>query len=179
MSGAAGSIGSSHFAPPAACSKQDLSEFTELVRQGFPEAVDLDARVLEADLLGLYRIADGRLVAVAALKRPHKQHRRAVFAGAGITGHAVHYELDLGWIFVDAAYRRSGIASRLCRCLLERVPDAGVFATTRPDNVAMIAILHALGLRHAGAPLMHPRRRERLLLFVRPPVPEGLGSGGP
>lgn len=179
MSGTAGPIGSSHLAPPAACSKQDLSEFTQLVRQGFPGAVDLDARILEADLLGLYRIADGRLVAVAALKRPHEQHRRAVFAAAGISGHAAHSELDLGWIFVDAAYRRCGIATHLCRCLLERVPDAGVFATTRPDNVAMIAILRALGLRQSGAPLMHPRRRERLLLFVRPPVPGGIGGGGP
>jgi hypothetical protein len=41
----------------------------------------------------------------------------------------------------------------------------GVFATTRPDNAAMIGILLALGFERVGAPFSHPRRGEELVLF--------------
>jgi GNAT superfamily N-acetyltransferase len=171
VSGAADSIGSLHLAPPAACSKHDLAEFAELVRQGFPGAVNLDARILEADLLGLYRVADGRLVAVAALKRPDEQHRCALFVGAGFAVHAAEYELDLGWIFVDPALRRCGIASHLCSRLLSQVPNTGVFATTRPSNGAMLSILRAHDFTQIGTPFLHPHRKEHLVLFVRPRTP--------
>jgi ribosomal protein S18 acetylase RimI-like enzyme len=167
VNGVAAPRGSLHLTPPAAGSDQDLAAFAELVRLGFPAAEHLDVRIAEARLLALHRTADGRVVAIGALKRPDEQHRRELFAGAGVSVHAAEYELELGWIFVDPAFRRSGIASRLCTQLLMRVPHARVFATTRPSNDAMMSILRAHGFTQLGLPFPHPRRKEHLALFVR------------
>ncbi len=88
-----------------------------------------------------------------------------MFRQAAARQNAAEYPLELGWVFVAPGYRGEGIAERLCRMLMARVPATGVFATTRPDNAAMMTILEALGFARIGAP--YRRGDEELVLFVR------------
>jgi ribosomal protein S18 acetylase RimI-like enzyme len=138
------------------------------VRRGFPAAEDLERRVGEAAMLGFHYQSDHALIAVAALKAPSEKHRERLFGEANASVSAVGYALDLGWVLVEPEHRGNGIASQLCGALLDRVPESHVFATTRPSNDAMIAILRRLGFSRTGVTFPHPQRGEELVLFTRP-----------
>lgn len=160
-------------APPYACSAAQLDAFEHMVREGFAGSdARLSARIRDARWLAFHRIAPATLAAIAALKVPAPEYRDDVFAKAeaGIDPHA--FELELGWVFVLPEQRRQGIAAALCCALLAREPARAVFATTRPDNAAMIGILSALRFERVGKPYPHVRRGEDLSLFVRRPDDE-------
>lgn len=159
-----------HLKEPLTCTEGERREFARLVRQGFEGARSLERRILDARWLGFQYAAGDALAAVAALKAPGERYRDEVFEKADARVSPVGYELELGWVFVLPAHRGNRIAESLCRRLLERVPTSRVFATTRPDNAAMIRILLALGFAQVGEP--YPRRDEQLSLFLR-----SLGSG--
>lgn len=155
--------------PPIDCTDRERREFARLVRQGFPRARNLEARIRDAKWLAFHYAGSGGLTAVAALKAPGERFREDLFRRADAPADAADYELELGWVFVAPAHRGNRIADRLCRLLLANVPTAGVFATTRPGNAAMLRILHALGFARVGRP--YPRRDEELVLLVRPSPP--------
>ncbi len=119
-------------------------------------------------MLAFHRAADASLAAIAGLKTPGRRYRHEVFTKAEARASAIAYELELGWVFVAPGRRREGIGDGLCRRLLARVPEVGVFATTRPDNDPMVRILVGLGFRRVGRAYPHVRRNEDLVLFLRP-----------
>jgi ribosomal protein S18 acetylase RimI-like enzyme len=161
--------GTTHLEEPGAYSDVQRREFERLVRQGFDGSdASLPDRIRDAELLALHYAADDALAAVAALKTPDERYRNDLFKRAEARVNPVDYALELGWVFVVPAHRGSRIGERLCRMLLERASASGVFATTRPDNQAMITILETLGFARIGGPYRHSRRNEELALFVRP-----------
>jgi len=165
QSGGTSSHGTISCKEPVACTERERQDFARLVRQGFENtSADLDTRIRSAGCLAFYWEGD-TLGAIAALKGPPAQYRATVFRQAAARQNAAEYPLELGWVFVAPGYRGEGIADRLCRMLMARVPATGVFATTRPDNVAMMTILGALGFARIGAP--YRRGDEELVLFVR------------
>ncbi len=159
--------GTVHCREPSACSEAERWAFSRLVRQGFPAARDLDRRVRAARWLGFHYAPGDALAGVAALKVPSARYRRTMFRRAASPVSPAGCELELGWVFVAPGHRKHGIAAGLCRLLLERVPAAAVFATTRPTNQSMITILRGLGFARVGQHF--PRRGEQLALFVRLP----------
>lgn len=165
--------GTARLDPPDACSAAQLQAFEHMVRKGFEGSdAGLRRRIHDARWLAFHRITPATLAAIAALKAPAPRYRNDIFAraDAGIDPHA--FELELGWVFVIPEQRRRGIAAALCRTLLAREPGRAVFATTRPDNAAMIGILSTLGFVRVGKPYPHVRRGEDLSLFVRRPTDE-------
>jgi len=158
--------GTSRLKEPIACTEGERREFARLVRQGFEGSDEgLDGRIRDAKRLAFYFAAGDILAAVAALKAPNGRYRDDVFKKADAPVSPADYTLELGWVFVVPAHRGNRIAESLCQMLLARVPMSPVFATTRPDNISMIRILHALGFARAGKP--YPRRNEELVLFLR------------
>ncbi len=157
--------GTAYIKEPIACTEWERRAFARLVRQGFPGAEGLDARIRAAKWLAFYYAAGDRLGAIAALKAPSARYREDVFKQADAPVSHYDYKLELGWVFVDPAHRGNRIAESLCQQLLARVPTSCVFATTRPKNSSMIKILNALGFARVGKP--YPRRNERLVLFLR------------
>jgi RimJ/RimL family protein N-acetyltransferase len=166
-------IGSTTLKTPESCDAEERSAFARVLRLGFPAAMHLERRIREAQWLAFQRTTGGALVAVAALKSPSDDHRAGIFAAAAATSHVSECQLDLGWVFVDPAFRCKGIGIHLCRALMRRVPERCVFATTRSDNAAMMRILDTLGFERAGRPFR--RRDEELVLFLGRWVP-GDGS---
>ena len=151
---------------PDECTNGELREFERLVREGFDGSDDsLVSRIGVARCLAYQRALDGRVVAVAGLKRPSKEHTAWVFAEAGAELPPADCGVELGWVYVVPEHQRNRIASKLCRELMKRSPGSCVYATTRPDNVPMIQILLALGFARIGRPFV--RRAEELALFVR------------
>ena len=161
-----------HLKEPLACTEKERRAFADLVRQGFEGSdANLPNRIRDAKCLAFHYAGGDILAAIAGLKVPDELYRDDVFRKAKAPVDYAAYPLELGWIFVVPAYRGSRIGERLCRQLLERAPEASVFATTRPDNSVMIRVLLALGFARAGNPFSHVRRDEELLLFLRPVRP--------
>jgi GNAT superfamily N-acetyltransferase len=153
--------------PPADCSAAERAEFARLVRLGFEGSdAGLDERIRNARWLAFHYAADDTVVAIAGLKVPPGTYRDEVFRQARASAEPAQYRLELGWIFVMPAHRGQGMAGRLCRQLLAREPDAGVFSLTRPVNGPMARILGTLGFMRSGRP--YRRRDHRLVLFLRP-----------
>jgi hypothetical protein len=120
---------------PAFCSKVDLQEFCELVRQGDEvEAQGLEARVKRAKALVFLRV-DGELVGVAALKEPAQTYRDGVFRKALVPGASTICRFELGWVFVLPAHRRKGYSRVLSGAAISQSDREPLFATTRLDNV--------------------------------------------
>lgn len=154
---------------PGACSDAGLREFERLVREGFDGSDEtLPDRIRAARRLAFHRSAEGALSAIAGLKAPGGEYRRAVFEKAGAAGDADDYRLELGWVYVAPEQRGRGLGEDLCRRLLAQARGCGVFATTRPDNAPMIRILLRLGFTRAGEPYPRADRDEQLVLFLLP-----------
>ena len=161
---------------PIACTDAERREFERLVRQGFAGSDEgLPGRIRDAQWLAFHYAADDTLAAIAGLKAPGEQYRDEVFQQSAGGVRPVDHELELGWVFVLPTHRGNRIGARLCRMLLAREPESGVFATTRPDNDVMIKILGALGFSQTGKPYPHARRNEDLVLFLRSAPVEGTG----
>ena len=105
-------------------------------------------------------------MAIAALKSPDDQYRHDVFKWADSPESYAYYAVELGWVYVEPAYRGSRIATRLCKALSSIVTIDAVFATTRVDNTAMNRALLTCGFEKVGTP--YPYRGEQLGLYLRP-----------
>lgn len=154
---------------PADCSDEELRAFERAVREAFAGSDDgLPDRIRSARSLAFRYAADGALAAVAALKEPDGDYRREVFRKAEASVDPEGFVLELGWVWVAPEHRGRRIGERLCRRLLAQPALPRAFATTRPDNTAMIRELRALCFERHGEPYPHVRRDETLVLFLGP-----------
>ena len=151
---------------PASCTKGELQKFAGLVRKGFRGSDEgLLGRIERARLLAFHYAGDGSLAAVAALKVPSDQHRSDVFEKASVSVDPADYKIELGWVYIVPSHRGKRLSEDICRQLLAGEPRAGIYATTRSNNVSMIEVLCALGFARVGKPF--PRRDEELMVFLR------------
>lgn len=154
---------------PADCSAEELLAFERVVRETFAGSDDgLPDRIRSARALAFRYAADGALAAIAALKEPGDDYRREVFRKAGVSADPEDFGVELGWVWVAPEHRGRRIGEHLCRRLLAQPALPRAFATTRPDNAAMIRELHALCFERHGEPYPHVRRDETLVLFLGP-----------
>jgi len=159
--------GSTVLRQPNTSTEEQRREFARLVRQGFETAgAGLDNRICAAKCLAFHYPTRDKLAAIAALKSPNDQYRHDVFNKAGSPESCADYKVELGWVYVDPAYRGNRIATKLCELLLSRATNDCVFATTRTNNALMSRILGTSGFANVGTPYIH--RGEQLRLYLRP-----------
>jgi GNAT superfamily N-acetyltransferase len=164
------------FKPPTACTRAELRAFESLVQEsGEVTGQGLPDRIRRAACLAFHYSLPGELVAIAALKVPHRSYRDRVFTSARSGRRPEAFPLELGWFFVRPSARGRRTSGQLAASLLRHADGRGVFATTRASNSAMLKVLQSLGFRRSGAPY---RRRsadgEDLVLLVRPKRREGV-----
>jgi len=153
-------------APPNRCDDRELAEFERLVRAGFSGSDEnLPLRIRSAHSLAFF-YDDDLIAGIAGLKSPDPSRREECFQSAQADADASAFPLELGWVYVEPAYRGAGIGERLCRILLARAPANGVYATTRPDNRSMLRILGSLGFLRAGDGHARSRRDDALELHL-------------
>lgn len=151
---------------PSECSEPEIAEFERLVRLGFEGSDDtLSVRVRAAHRIAFRIEPDAGAVAIAGLKQPRSENTAEVFVKAGCNVPPDSWRLELGWVFVSPTHRGAGFGRALCEQLLRPVENEPVYATTRPDNSAMIRILESLGFKQTGGPF--PGRKETLLVYSR------------
>lgn len=159
--------GSTVLRRPNTSTETQRREFARLVRRGFETAgAGLDDRICTAKCLAFHYPTRDKLGAIAALKSPNDQYRHDIFGKAGAPEICADYKVELGWVYVDPAYRGNRIATKLCELLLSCATTDCVFATTRTNNALMSRVLLTFGFANVGTPYM--RRGEQLGLYLRP-----------
>lgn len=152
---------------PADCSNTEIGMFIELVRSG-GEVSDqgLAERILRATTIVFIR-ADGEVKGVAALKQPQSSYRRRVSSESGAMLSETEFPYELGWVFVSQGARGQGLSLLLSQASIAASKGAGIFATSRTDNIAMHRSLEKVGFMSVGKPYVSGRRKHSLLVFVR------------
>jgi predicted GNAT family N-acyltransferase len=154
-------------------SKLEIGYFIACVRAGGEVSFQgLVERIRNATALVFVKI-DGGLVGVAALKRPQVSYRRSVSSRCGIALSAAEFPFELGWVFVSPEARSQGLSLLLAQAALTRSGGAGVFATSRTDNIAMHRSLAKVGFHPTGNPYPSGRAKHLLQAFVRPGAQPG------
>jgi hypothetical protein len=153
---------------PQKSSDAEINAFCELVASGGEVALaGLADRVRGAKRLSFMWDA-GHMIGVAGLKRPSKQHRAEVEAGAGETLDLKDIPFELGWVYVHPDHR-GGKSAKLCDPLIQVEPTKGIFATSRADNLKMHRALERLGFERVGGEWSSMLNPGMLWLFVRKP----------
>ena len=152
---------------PGDCSNIEIGAFVAFVRAGGEVSMQgLPERIRGSAALVFARV-DGLVVGVAALKRPQLSYRRRGSTESGAQLPAEEFPYELGWVYVSPESRGKGLSLSLSQAALAESEGAGVFATSRTDNIAMHRSLAKLGFGAVGNPFASGRGKHSLQVFVR------------
>lgn len=157
-------------AAPDGFSQDERDLFGVLVRQAGEvgdNALATNMRTAKALVVG--RIA-GRVLGIAALKRPQASYRKRIGGKAGVDIGFENYPYELGYVYVLPEAQGKKLSHRLVAAALEHSEGAAIFATTRTDNAAMLATLAKAGFRQFGQDY-RGRGARTIRLSVRLPKP--------
>jgi GNAT superfamily N-acetyltransferase len=162
---------------PAECTNLEIGAFIAFVRAGGEVSTQgLPERIRGAAALAFARV-DGLVVGVAALKQPQASYRRRVSTESGAALSAQEFPFELGWVYVSPELRGNGFSFLLSQAALAESNAAGVFATSRTDNIAMHRSLAKLGFEVTGNPFLSGRGKHSLQVFSRHAAQPGIQEG--
>lgn len=150
---------------PSRYSSDERRIFVNLVRQGGEAAATLE-RIERAKALAT-AWSDGRLIGVAALKRPQDSYRAKIATRAGVRLNASEWPFELGYIFVLEEHRGKGLAQSLIEALLDQEGNRNMLATVRTENRAMQKALARFGFAIAGRDYLSDDASRILSLWLR------------
>lgn len=133
----------------------------EVTPQGLAERVRAAAALV-------FALDGAQLQGVSALKHPLPAYRRSIQDACGFPISEADYPFELGWLFVRPAHRGRDLSRVLAQAALDASQGAGIFATSRTDNLPMHRTNAKVGFSAVGAPYPSSRGAYTLQLFVRP-----------
>lgn len=137
-------------AAPDGFSQDERDLFGALVRKaGEVSENALATNLKTAKALVFGRIA-GKVLGIAALKRPQATYRKRIREKAGVDISLESYPYELGYVYVLPEARGKKLSHGLIASALAHAEGAAVFATARTDNAAMLAALANAGFKQAG-----------------------------
>jgi GNAT superfamily N-acetyltransferase len=137
-------------AAPTDFTKEELAEFCKLVRKGGEVGGNaLATNIKNAKALVLGKCAES-VQGTAALKSPQARYRKRIGDKAGVDLGQATFPYELGYVFLTPKMQGKGLSHRLVAMALKHADGAGVFATTRTDNNAMLATLAKAGFKLTG-----------------------------
>lgn len=156
-----------HYKTTSALSEQEFEQAYNLILKGGEvEPNSLRVRLQNAALIGF--IDDrGKIVSVAVIKNPDEEYRNGVFKKAYSKEQPDEYRYELGYVFTEEAFRRKGLARRLCKHLCYYFLSYKLYATTLVENTGMQAILLDNYFSVSGSDYESSMRKENLKLYVR------------
>jgi GNAT superfamily N-acetyltransferase len=137
-------------AAPDGFSHDERALFGALVRQAGEVGENaLATNMKTAKALVFGRIA-GKVLGIAALKRPQASYRKRIGGKAGVDLGPEYYPYELGYVYVLPEAQGQKLSHGLVAAALTCADGAAVFATARADNAAMLAALARAGFKQAG-----------------------------
>ncbi len=146
----------------------ELMSFSEMVKQCDEVAPDfVETNVRNAKAL-VRAWAEGKLVGVAALKRPQASYRECIGRKAGVAINEDSYPYELGYVCLLPEAQGNKFSHRLVAVAIERAEEgAGIFATTRTDNYPMLATLGNADFKPVGKKYQGRDDTQMIQLLVR------------
>lgn len=136
---------------PGAFKRTTLMKFAELITQGGEtNNRNINRNLREAHAIAFAR-KDGEPIAVAIVKNPHASYRDKVFTAAGVSELAPQFNLELGYVMTNPAFRGQGVSTKLMALIQQNVRSP-MFSTTRQNNSIMNQMLQAGGFKQTGNP---------------------------
>jgi hypothetical protein len=136
---------------PNSFSAEEIDDFVAFVLAGCEvTSLDLRQRVTDAQCIAFLRVGQC-LTGVAGLKQPKSAYRSRVQKGAKFSLSQVAFPFELGWVFILPSARGGKLSLPLCQPHVAAAGVAGIFATSRADNMGMHAALRKLGFECVGA----------------------------
>lgn len=152
---------------PVDCSNIEIGVFISFIRAGGEVAVQgLTERIRSAAAI-VFAHVNGVVEGVAALKQPQSSYRRRVSSESATPLSATEFPYELGWVYVLPESRGNGLSLLLTQAAVAEANGAGVFATSRTDNIAMHRSLVKVGFVPVGEPYVSGRGNYSLQVFVR------------
>jgi len=137
-------------ATPDRFSQDERDLFGALVREaGEVGESALATNIRTAKALVFGRLA-GKVLGIAALKRPQLSYRKRIGGKAGVDLGPASYPYELGYVFLLPEAQGKKLSHGLVAAALACADGAAVFATARADNAAMLAALAKAGFKQAG-----------------------------
>lgn len=156
-------------AAPQEFSDDDRAVFGKLVQEGG----EVDSNVLAMNIKCAKALVVGRcsddILGIAALKRPQASYRKRIGNQAGADLAEEIFPYELGYIYLRPEMRGKGRSRCLVAHALDHADGAGVFATARVDNIAMVRTLERMGFRSVGEDY-NGRYARIIRTFIRLPL---------
>ena len=168
---------------PGNCTNIEVGAFIAFVRAGGEVSIQGLAERIRAAAALVFARVNGSVVGVAALKQPQASYRRRVASESGTSISAAEFPYELGWVYVSPESRGKGVSLLLSLAAVAESKGAGVFATSRTDNIPMHRSLVKAGFDAVGNSFASGRGKYSLQVFVRhaaqPIIQAGLPNGSP
>jgi len=158
---------------PSDCSEAELQDFVELILAGCEvTSLGLDARVRAAASLVMLTV-NGCLTGIGAIKQPLPDYRKSISEKADVALSPVAFPYELGWVFVLLSARGHKLSQFVVKEALSSITGAGIFATSRSDNLPMHRSLERFGFVRLGRVYTSDRGNHQLQLFALPSAQQG------
>lgn len=136
---------------PAEFDSDQLGIFEQLVagrgrviKEGLGDRIRSAHCLVLLSMNGLYR-------ATMAIKKPTADYVRQVFDRANVAGVSQSYRFELGWLYVDPAWRNRGIYEMLrTEALLSVAKADNVYSVCSADSSRLAPLLARHGFSHFG-----------------------------
>lgn len=152
-------------ASPSRYTSDERATILSLIRLG-GEVAAAPERIGRAKLIATAWVG-GRIVGVAALKRPLDSYRSKVAGRAGVKLKPSEWPFELGYVFVLDDQRGCGLARSLTDALIREAGRASIFATVRTANQGMQAVLRRFEFAVAGRDYLSDDGERLLSLWIR------------
>mgnify|MGYP001599654397 CR=1 FL=1 len=118
------------------------------------------------DAAALVFVYDGdELIATGALK-DNLRHQRTIALQSGVDLPQAEYAGEVGYLYVNEAYRRNRIGSEVVKKIITAANGRGVFATAQSQNKASIKVLTRCGFVAVGQRWQSEKGDDEVGLYV-------------
>lgn len=144
---------------PADFTTDERARFQELVANaGEVVSKVLTTNIANARVLVMLK-QHGVVQGTAALKRPQDSYRAKIMKQASVALSRLDCPYELGYVFIGPNLQGHRLSHRLVSEALAHSDGAGVFATVRTDNAAMLATLFNAEFAVVGQPYLGQQGR--------------------
>lgn len=126
----------------------------------------LAARIERAHQLAFVYVGS-LLAATGAVKVPDRGYQADAFLRAATDADPKAYPVELGWVYVDDAFRGHKLSRMVVDSLLPFFSATNCYATSKVPRIWMHSTLKRFEFTQSGTPFASKLANENLLLFLR------------
>jgi len=158
---------------PGHCTSEEREAFRQLLLKGGEVVPRGRATRIERAHHLVFVYLGSSLAATGAVKAPDRDYQAGAILEAATEADPTAYPVELGWVYVDDAYRGRKLSRTVVNALLPFFGTLNCYATSKVSRTWMHSTLKRFGFAQSGTPFASQLANENLLLFLRSGQPGG------